>query len=373
MDFCNWYIPLANVKGGLEPVFRVQKEAREYGIMIPPINDDINLRFSWQQIIHGNNVEENTYRENEQVWGLIKDLMKDIKFDRSLEEIIIPYTTEFSKNVFFVNLTPGEALQILQRIKTSTWNVRFKRGSTDYFTLNSDEDGDKIEIKESENGSKISFWTRNVQLSVYAKNVQLASKRDASSKYALQQLRVNQLTSIRFEVRIKTFSKMRKIMDRTNGKKMWGICDLLNPITEANIVQYFFLPLLEQVPPLIQSENIIQYFENGLQAGFSLGDMEHAIGHNIIEQMYPSGAYRNVIVNKSMPEEEYEKRKAAWQYNKTKTTKILGKVPFEKDSKWLSQKDEIIRQLTEFKPFHFSDCGLCLPEEETRDQTVNHC
>ena len=372
MDFCNWYIPTANVQGRLEPVFKVQKGARDYGIVIPPINDDINLKFSWQNICHGNNVEENTYRENEQVWALIEDLMKDITFAHPLEEIIIPYTTEFSKNVFLVNCSNGEALQILQRIKTSAWNTRFKRGDTDYFAFNSEEEGDKIEIKENENGSKISFWTRNVHLSVYAKNIQLASKRDVSSQYALHLLNIQQLTVIRFEVRVKTRAKLREIMHRIIGKQIWNIKDLFDPITEANIVQYFFLPILEQVPPLIPNENIIQYFENGLQAGFSQGDMEHAIGHSMVEKMYPSGAYRNVVVDKSLSPKEYERRKAAWQYNKTKTAKILEAVAFVEDSKWARQKDEIIRQLVEFQPFHFSNCGY-LPEENAIEQKVVNC
>lgn len=51
----------------------------------------------------------------------------------------------------------------------------------------------------------------------------------------------------------------------------------------------------------------------------------------------------------------------------------LETVPFVDNSKWTTQKDEIIKQLVEFTPFHFSNYGLTLPEENAIEQKVVNC
>jgi len=353
--------------------------AKQIGIKIEFHNNaPKRLKFSWQKVFNENNVEENTLEANISVWQLIEYLFKDVTFkiyssnesyrEASLMEVITPYITEFSKNVIYTHTTHSEVLEWLQRIKTTNWNARFQRGDDTYFV----DENAPLKIKEDKNGTRVSLWTENIQLSIYAKNLQLASKRDKGSREALWKLGQKHLTVIRFEVRIKTLTKLNQIMKRVCKKETWDIYDLLNPDTEKMIVQHFFLPILHQVPIQVQENQLTQYFEKGREAGFTIGDMEHAIGHLVMTKLYPEGAYRNIVINKGLPPKEKLKQSGAWQYNKTKMAKIMAKIPFNGDLDWTNQKEEMIKQLTEFKPFQFEfDTDLYDIDEEELQQLAD--
>ena len=379
MDFCDWRVGGENVAAYVNSKSWMLDVAKQIGIKIDFHNNvPTRLKFSWQKVFNENNVEENTLENNLSVWWLMEYLFKDVTFriyssnesyrEASLMEVITPYTTEFSKNVIYTHTTHSEVLEWLQRIKTTNWNARFQRGDDTYFV----DENAPLKIKEDKNGTRVSLWTENIQLSIYAKNLQLASKRDKGSREALWKLGQKHLTVIRFEVRIKTLTKLNQIMKRVCKKETWDIYDLLNPDTEKMIVQHFFLPMLQQVPLQVQENQITQYFENGLKAGFSIGDMEHAIGHLVMTKLYPEGAYRNIVINKGLPPKEKLKQSGAWQYNKTKMAKIMAKIPFNGDLDWTNQKEEMIKQLTEFKPFQFEfDTDLYDIDEEELQQLAD--
>ena len=379
MDFCDWRVGGENVAAYVNSKSWMLDVAKQIGIKIEFHNNaPKRLKLSWQKVFNENNVEENTLEANISVWQLIEYLFKDVTFkiyssnesyrEASLMEVITPYITEFSKNVIYTHTTHSEVLEWLQRIKTTNWNARFQRGDDTYFV----DENAPLKIKEDKNGTRVSLWTENIQLSIYAKNLQLASKRDKGSREALWKLGQKHLTVIRFEVRIKTLTKLNQIMKRVCKKETWDIYDLLNPDTEKMIVQHFFLPILHQVPIQVQENQITQYFEKGREAGFTIGDMEHAIGHLVMTKLYPEGAYRNIVINKGLPPKEKLKQSGAWQYNKTKMAKIMAKIPFNGDLDWTNQKEEMIKQLTEFKPFQFEfDTDLYDIDEEELQQLAD--
>lgn len=379
MDFCDWRIGGENVDSYVNFKSWMLDVAKQNGIKIDFHNNTpTRLKFSWQKVFNENNVEENTLENNLSVWWLMEYLFKDVTFEiyprnesyreASLMEVITPYITEFSKNVVYTHTTHSDVLEWLQRIKTTNWNARFQRGDDTYFV----EENSSLKIKEDKNGTRVSLWTENIQLSIYAKNLQLASKRDKGSREALWKLGQKHLTVIRFEVRIKTLTKLKQIMKRICKKDTWNIYDLLNPDTEKMIVQHFFLPILHQVPIQVQENQLTQYFEKGREAGFSIGDMEHAIGHIVMTKLYPEGAYRNIVINKGLSPKEKLKQSGTWQYNKTKMAKIMDKIPFEGDLDWTNKKEEMIKQLTEFKPFQFEfDADLYDIDEEELQQLAD--
>lgn len=379
MDFCDWRVGGENVAAYVNSKSWMLDVAKQIGIKIEFHNNaPKRLKLSWQKVFNENNVEENTLEANISVWQLIEYLFKDVTFkiyssnesyrEASLMEVITPYITEFSKNVIYTHTTHSEVLEWLQRIKTTNWNARFQRGDDTYFV----DENAPLKIKEDKNGTRVSLWTENIQLSIYAKNLQLASKRDKGSREALWKLGQKHLTVIRFEVRIKTLTKLNQIMKRVCKKETWDIYDLLNPDTEKMIVQHFFLPILHQVPIQVQENQLTQYFEKGREAGFTIGDMEHAIGHLVMTKLYPEGAYRNIVINKGLPPKEKLKQSGAWQYNKTKMAKIMAKIPFNGDLDWTNQKEEMIKQLTEFKPFQFEfDTDLYDIDEEELQQLAD--
>lgn len=389
MDFCDWRINKRYLPIGWKPGLALPEMAKQVSIKIDDVlKDDIRVRFSWQKVQNQNNVEENTLEDNLIIWKLLEDIFKGVTFEYkpselctewesknpdetlALKDVLRPYSTEWSKNMFFINLTNSSALEILKCIKTTTWNSRFRRGDTSYLQ----DENEMPKVKEDKNGSKISFWTKNVQLSIYVKNLELSTRRDSESNRVLKKLEQAQLTVIRLEVRIKTVAKLKQIMKYVCKKEKWDIYDLLNPETEKQIVQHFFLPILEQVPTSLKDASITQYLESGLKAGFSLSDMEHVIGHLITQKAYPDGAYRDIVVNKELSPKQHLQRSAAWQYNQTKVAKILDNVPFIEVTEWTAQKEEMLKQLTEFKPFKFNvdiDIDSILPDEEELQQLAD--
>lgn len=373
MDRCNWQIPSEYLEEEVTCTLPLQQALSKNRIGVSKDTYGLHLKFSWQKSVHRNNVEENTYFENQGLWNHIKEAFKDVPLYGDLETCVVPYSTEFSKNVFLSDSSDGEILRLLQRIRSTFWNARFKRGDTRY----------PFEVRniyndnETKNGQKISFYTKDVQLIVYAKNLELASQRGVENSWTLEQLNERKLFVIRFEVRIITTKKLRSVLKQVLGKEWLGnVSDLLDPAIEAAIVQYYFLPLIQQVPPdLLVDENYATWFELGLKQGIPFRTLEQVIGFDVLRKNYPEGGLIKVVVNSTSSEEERTNQRSAWQYNKVIVKQALEDVPFVENSQWQRRKDEIIRQLTEFKPFHFGNCGLYLPEEAQlgNGKTIAHC
>ena len=109
-----------------------------------------------------------------------------------------------------------------------------------------------------------------------------------------------------------------------------------------------------------------------MKQGVPLRALEQTIGYDVLSKEYPVGGLQKVVVNPSLSKEGRTTQRSAWQYNRNIVKQTLEAVPFVEGSKWPTQKEEIIKQLVEFQPFHFSDCGY-LPEEKTIEQKVINC
>ncbi len=371
MDRCNWQIPSECLTEEVSCILPLQQALSTKRVSVSKDEYGMYLKFSWQKSVHRNNVEENTYLENQELWDHIREAFKDVPLCGDLETCVVPYSTEFSKNVFLRNSSDGELLRLLRRIRSSFWNARFKRGDTRYPFENRSLYNDN----EIRNGQKVSFYTRDVQLIVYAKNLEMASRKSVN-EWALNQLKEQNLSVLRFEVRVTTTEKLRSVLKQATGKEWLGnITELLDPAIEAAIVQYYFLPLIQQVPPdLLVDESYATWFELGLKQGIPFRTLAQVVGFDVLRKNYPEGGLNKVVVNSTLSEEERTNQRSAWQYNKTIVKQALEGVPFVEHSQWQSRKDEIIKQLVAFEPFHFNSAyGSYLPEEETRDQAVNHC